>query len=227
MSNQVFSGSVSRFFPTGGERDIFTLIKTVPGTPPIGKQGKAIQTFADLFWDRLNGNDTSLVSGVQQYSPYQSPQTKPYWTLSANSSVLGGATVLYSNVDNDIEIEAVVPCGLAYSAAGNPYLVKLAAVVLDPANGFATVAAYGLNGMNMTTVATTTPQIAFTHPLSVSSNIFVKAGYCVVIRAFLALALDAGSQPAIAPGITLHMQDDTNGSTTSILIPCSLRFAKL
>ena len=69
MSNQVFANGASRFFPQGGERDVFTLIKTVPGTPPIGKQSKDISTTAALFWDRLNGNNTVLTAGVQGYAP--------------------------------------------------------------------------------------------------------------------------------------------------------------
>lgn len=225
MSNQVFSGQTPRYFPSGRQQDVLTLIKNVAGPPAIGYATKSLTTFVDLFWGRLNGSNTIVAAGVVNYPLYQVPETKPYWTLSANSAVLGGGSLLYSHIDQVIGVDAVIPFGIKTAVAGTTFSIKLAVMVLDPANAYAVVASKALYGANIYGSTAVANADAYTNPSSLSTDVRVKAGQAVSVRAFIHQAYGV-AVPAPLETVDLHIQDDTNGLAT-VPLECSLVFSKL
>ena len=119
MSNQISrnaQGSQNNYGPNKAAFDRLTLSKNIPasgGNPAFGSQVKVINSLGNgLFLDRLNGSNITLTSGVGNYSAFQNPATMPYYTISANSALLNGATLICSKTDNVLAINACLPSGL-------------------------------------------------------------------------------------------------------------------
>jgi hypothetical protein len=163
MSQQVYGNftdinghavSTGRYLPRASEIDVFTLTPNQGGPPAFwGQVIKALATTGTgLFWNTLNGNATATTVGTAvNYALYQNPQTVKYWTLVANSTILGGATLLYSNVDNVIAINAVIPCRFATGSGTAPLSFMIQ--VLDANNNV--VSNYALTGSRAITLSST------------------------------------------------------------------------
>lgn len=210
MSNQVFSnqyGSGTRYLPRNEEIDILTLTKDSGSGPAIGTQTKAITTAgAGLFFSRLNNNDAVVVNGIMNYNNYQKASTKQYWQLYASSVTLGGATLLVSNTDNVIAVEAVLPC--RYGTGSGDLPVKLAIVVLDASNN--QIETYALNNRDMTGGITTNDMNGF----FLSAIVRVRAGQKLAVFGYSNATRN------------LTYEDDKNG-TSAIVFEVKLSFAKL
>jgi hypothetical protein len=210
MSNQVFSnrlGAGTRYLPRNEEIDILTLTKDSGSGPAIGSQTKAITTTGNgLFFSRLNGNDAVAVGGIMNYNNYQKAITKQYWQLYADSTVLGGATLLVSTADNVIAVQAVLPC--RYGSGSGDLPLKLAIVVLDPAN--AVLETYSLANRDLTGGITTNDMNGFT----LNAIVRVKAGQKIAVYGYSNATRN------------LTYEDDKNG-TSSIIFEAKLSFTKL
>lgn len=196
----------SRYLPRASETDYLTLVKNVnPGTP--GEYGNAAkplaQTGTGLFWDRLNGNACVTVASVVNYPRYQSNDTKPYWTISANAGVLGGATLLYSKCDNVIAVNAVIPGSFPGAAVLIP--LKLAIIVMDSNN--VRLHTYALVG-SREVVGNQTDD-----PWAISAVVPVLAGQKIAIFGY-------------STGNSFRYQDELNGNPT-ITVECMLSFTKM
>lgn len=119
MSNQVArngQGSQNNYSPNKAAFDRLTLAKNQVKVAPLtsfGVQAKGVSgAGAGLFLDRLNGTNVLVGGGVGNYSPYQNAATRPYYLISANSAIFGGATLIYSKTDNVLSIDVCIPCGL-------------------------------------------------------------------------------------------------------------------
>lgn len=210
MSNQVYSNRYAdgtRYLPLPKQRDVLTLIKSTVPVPPVvpyGEQTKvAPNTGNGLFFNRLNKNNCTIVGTLVNYDLFQSPDTKQFWKLNANSTILNGATVLYSKVDNVISVNCVLPVDYPSPAAGQ---VPITFAIRVMNSDFSIVGDYSLNGRDIT--AGSNP-VAF----SVSATVRVLAGQMVMII-------------ALGTGQTLRYQDDLKG-TNNIIHECLLEFAKM
>ena len=121
MSQQVYSNPTIRYHPDAGLRDTLVLRKNNVGPPAYGS-GTRFCTQAvgnTLSWDRLNGNNNSIVMGGFDYDKFQNPSTKSYYNLTAEVAVLGGGTLLHANIDCVINCNVTLPYTF-FSLSSNP-----------------------------------------------------------------------------------------------------------
>lgn len=211
MSNQVFSnrfGAGTRYLPRNSEKDVFTLIKNNPAVGPVSAYGAQLKlapaTGVGLFFNKLNGNDTVNVGGIENYRLYQTPETKQYWTLASTNTIQSGATLLYSLVDNVISINSCLPVDLPSNGAGPHKLCLMARVF----NSDFTV------DYNAALISDAQfPGLTQPHPWSVNAVVRVKTGQILGIY-------------AVAENKTVEYKDDLFG-TNNIQMECRVEFAKM
>lgn len=196
----------ARYLPSVSESDTLTLQKNNgSGTGAFGSQNKTLpSTGTGLYFNRLNGTNVSILGNVVNYNTAQSSLTKPYWIISANSTIDDGATILYSKVDNLIAVNCVIPINFGPPNTGLvPFKVML--VVRDSSN--VAVANYALTG-NREVGTGVSPD-----PYSLSAIVPVRAGQNLGVYGY-------------ATNNILTYGDDLNGNP-SITVECMLQFTKL
>lgn len=231
MSNQVFSNGVgggTKYFPQVYIKDKITLIANqaaVPGvSPAYGRQSKQTNGGGNgLFFDTINGIPVPIAGGTSDLSGGQSTATKAYWQIKANGAYGGGATRLYSLVDNVISVEAVLPTAIP-STVGTVGTINTLAVAARVYNADGTVAQdYGYNGVYQPLTASAP------YPLGLSTIVRVAAGQymeIVVIGKFSSVSTGTNA-------IVAEIQDDLYDSTTTpgftkvIAERCYVEFGKL
>ena len=120
MSNQIArnsQGSQNLYGPNKAAFDRLSLIKNIAQTAPAIPFGSQIKTITNvgtgLFLDRMNGVNMAIVNNIVDYTSAQNPATLPYYTISANTGIQNGTTLIYSKTDNVLSINATIPSGLA------------------------------------------------------------------------------------------------------------------
>lgn len=239
MSNQVFENSLTRFSPSVGQSDFFTIkpnVLAVPGISPEYGQ-EVVKNFnaigSGIFFQRLNGIDTIATAGVLNYAPAQNSQTKPYWYFTADSSVDTGSTMLRSLTDNVILVNAVVPMnftpGHGTPITEAPHTLSLCARVRN-ADG-SLYADYGYNGIQ-DGIYGTVGGFAYTAavPFNLSCIVRLRAGQALTVVVQCATNSWIASPGGAAVTYTdflAPVTDVPRNLTKDIVTRCICEFTKL
>ena len=233
MSNQVNSNRQppvgTRYLPACAESDILSLTPNVLAVPNVspayGEQLKASDGVGvGVFWNRCNGIDVPTVLSNVNYSAAQSPNTVPYWRIHANAAVGGGATRLYSLVDNVIAVNAVVPMNTISTGSALTQFALAVRVYNADGSVFNTYCWNGFQSALYTGGLGTGAPV----PFSVSGVVRVQAGksMSVVIltptTAWIPSTVNLVYKDFLSPQVVV-----TPPLTSQIQMPCICEFVKM
>lgn len=219
MSNQVFANNTSRYFPAVEQMDVLTLKKNIPGPPATGVLPIPLSSTSPggIKFNRLNGVDLTAILGRWPYEQAQSPSTVPYYQLSSTPTILSGALMLTSKVNNTIAVAVNVPGVLTSpTQASQGVNLKMCLMRADSVNSLD----------KLTCISTDSFTIQFTSPTPIPNPPFVHCinavasllpGQVLVLQLYIKTS---GSDWGF------DMQDDTN-STSAVVIECSATFTKI
>lgn len=228
MSNQVYSAPLRRYKPSAYQNDKLTLTANnaaVPGTSPA--YGNVIKKVngagTGVYWGVLNGVQ-SVTSGTVQLYGGQNPATIDMWAITADSTKLGGATLVWAKQDMDVFVNAVVPMDIDNKNGLTPNTLALAVRVYNADDSVDKTLAYNgfQDGIYTGGLSLTAPI-----PFSVSTMVSMRAGqYMSVVMisstsAWSATGIDVDYKDFLAP------QTTTPGFTSLVQMPCILELARM
>ncbi len=229
MSNQVYSNSLTRYSPSVYQTDKLSLTANNAAvanvSPAYGNVLKACPgTGAGVFWGVLNGTTAATVATVTQYGAVQNPNTSQFWSITADTAVLGGATLLRAKINCVVQVNAVVPMDFPSVEATAQTLALAIRVYNADLSIDRTV---GYNGVQK---GLYTGGLAATAciPFSVSAAVGLRSGQS------LSVIILCSTTAWNATGLTIDYKDFlapqtvvTPPLTSQIQMPCICEFTKL
>lgn len=230
MSNQVYSNPISRYNPPGAQSDILSLEPNNPAVPNVSPAYGSVQkdvpgTGTCVYWGALNGVVVPKSAGVSNYTVAQNPLTVPYWAFTNNDTILSGATLLRSKIDNVIAVNAVVPMNILAYQGTSPTTLALAIRIYNADMSIdRTVCYQGLqNGVYTGGLALTAPI-----PYHCSAVVSVKSGQSLGVVmlcstvAWSAVGAKIDYKDFLSPQIVVSPP-----LTAQIQMPCICEFIKM
>lgn len=228
MSNQVYSAPMRRYKPSAYQLDKLTLVANnaaIPGTSPAygSVQKNASGAGTGLYWGVLNGV-ASVTSGTVQLYGGQNPATIDMWAITADSTKLGGATLIWAKQDMDLCVNAVVPMNILNKNGLTPNTFALAVRVYNADDSVDRTLAYSgfQDGLYTGGLGITAPI-----PCNVSCIVPMRAGQ------YLSVIVLASTSAWNATGISFDYKDflapqtTTPGFTSLVQMPCILEIARM
>jgi len=210
MSNQTYAAPFVPYFSASSEQDHLGLAKNNPAGGGNAAYGNAKKTLTNqgvgLYFTSLNESDVMTVGVAVNYALYQNPKTIPFWNISANSGVLGGATVVYVKQNCVIAVNAVLPIDYPDNGAGAAIITKLAISVLD--STLTVIRNYDAKQSDI-------PRLTAPFEHGLCATISVLAGQAIMISGY-----------STTVGAVLEYKDDLSGNTT-ITFPCFVEIARV
>ena len=229
MSNQVYSNSLSRYSPSAYQTDKLSLTANnaaVPNvSPAYGNVLKNVPgTGNGVFWGTLNGVAAPTVGTAVIYSAAQNPNTNQFWSISADTAVLGGATLLRAKINCVVQVNAVVPMDFP-NVEATAQTLALAIRVYNADNSIDRTVAYNgiQKGVYTGGIAATAPI-----PFSVSAAIGLRSGQALSVimlvstTAWNAVGLVVDYKDFLAPQTVVAPP-----LTSQVQMPCICEFTKL